>query len=469
MYGNKFCLFLHKIFIIEFKKSFLSKITFQFFYMFEWLFLETNSKIKYDFPTINCIHALRYLFGVFFYIAEKKCYLFNMKRGKLAIFFWFYFILWGFFSVIFLEFVSFTFPNRNCNAIILINREKCLKFRSECDSSIIEKGRSYTNSNININKCYFERFSIFNENGGVIFVESDGYVAIIINTVFFSATTEMKGGAIYFASLKSYLRNVCAFKCKANGFFHFSLFQTLSNNEAHFLSMIKCAPYIAGMYSLSFYNGQQNLTNMNISDNSCERYSGFDTTHSSFLTIDYCNIANNEEFYGSCIIFSGKHGELHHSNIIGNECPTDGVIFILQGSFNIMNSVFCKNLKILFQNNIGTLHVSKCFISHTSLISEGDVDMQSNNYTQTSTIAIFHYASAQCYADNPIPIDTPSITTSSQTQASGRSNQEEIVLIVMSFIGLLAFFIIVICIMCKKQTSMNHEIQVTRNINIEFG
>jgi len=67
-----------------------------------------------------------------------------------------------------------------------------------CESENLDKGRSYVNVEIFISDCFFSRYSLFSDKGGVIYVDNFISSMNIYCSMFYNCASSNRGGAICF-------------------------------------------------------------------------------------------------------------------------------------------------------------------------------------------------------------------------------------------------------------------------------
>ena len=94
----------------------------------------------------------------------------------------------------------------------------------------------------NINFCFFKRITIYNFQGGIIYLI--GSSSLTMNLIIFSESISHGiGGCIFFNSTNNiFLNKICVYSCFSLTSNHFALIYTQKNNELNFLSIIFSSP-----------------------------------------------------------------------------------------------------------------------------------------------------------------------------------------------------------------------------------
>jgi len=286
---------------------------------------------------------------------------------------------------------------KNINHIVLVH---------SCISETLSSGRSYSNSNIDISNCFFIRSLSLNDNGGVIFVDGGSYSLKILKSMFCNCTVtdSYSGGAIHFNSYSSNVSMICGYRCHAISNC-FAMFMCSHLNLANYVSVTSCSFSNTGDHSFGLYYGIQALGNSNSSMNSPNYNSGVLTYYPSSFEGSFCNFANNRVNNWICLYFYGNSGVLASSNIVHNNSPTEGVVYLQSAvEYTISKCIFTNNRNTLFYRyNAGWLTIIDSHISHTDTLTYGfSIEMTNNIYSFTKSYGISLFRSVYCYADKPI-------------------------------------------------------------------
>jgi len=296
-----------------------------------------------------------------------------------------------------------------CHYIMTNNNILCM----ECINESIALGRSYSDSNVDISYCIFIRVSVLSGNGGVISINNADLSMNITQSTFYNCASFDNGGAINLEkSSNSTLKMVCANRCTA-GYYHFAYLKTNEKNSADYLSIAKCSHSTTGYYPIYFSSLQQRLENSNSSMNCCQYYSGAGIRNSNN---SYCTFSNNKVFSGGCIHFVANNGFMAFVNIVHNNSPSNGILYISGGSPKMHYCIFDENHDKLLYITSGSLEISHSFISHSGITSS----LNNNSLIKKQTYQFQFFNSHLCFTDAPHPTinETPPITMEMTIEAS---------------------------------------------------
>jgi len=278
---------------------------------------------------------------------------------------------------------------------------------SVCIDSISGVGRSYAQTNVDVVNCFFQRSSVFTGDGGVIYIYGGAHTLSVTDSLFYMCRCSSNGGAILVNSTgDSFINKVCAFQCSA-GYGHFAYLRTTNDNIIEMVSVSKCSPSENGYFSFIQSTGNPVLRNSNSSLNSAYQMSGISTGSQILYTCSFCTVSNNKVSSGGiCVYLSKGTGTITYTNIVHNNSPAYGIVYIsLSGSYSMNFCVFNMNQNTLFCVYTGTLKVFHSFINHIGLISVSTpVSTFNNSITIKSTYLYYHYSSVFCNADNTVNI-----------------------------------------------------------------
>ena len=135
---------------------------------------------------------------------------------------------------------------------------------SQCEREIFSQGWSYYNVNFDIADCSFSRTNVYNAYGGVVFISGVSNYIMINNTMFYSWLSSYSGGAIYFNSLYSKLRMICANMCSAgsSGNGHFAYLFSLNENHMDYVSITFCSHNTSGYSPIYIREGIKKWTTL---------------------------------------------------------------------------------------------------------------------------------------------------------------------------------------------------------------
>jgi len=294
--------------------------------------------------------------------------------------------------------------------------KKMVMVKEGCVNEIMDNGRSYLNTNISISDCYFTRFTPDCWDGGIVFIDGNSFSMIISHTTFFNCACSENGGAIYFSSVNSSLKMVCAYKCHAS-YYPFAFLATTNYNSIVYVSVSSCSNESRGCYSMSLNHGYQVSNNLNSSQNKAGFVSSIRFYGSVSLGCSYSTFSNNRVATSICIEFFEIKciAKIYFSNIVHNNSPTrDGVIYFR--AYWTYSSYRSQMFYCIFLGNEGNLfyvdypsklEISHCFISHNGSTSS----MNNNSLTNRATYQIQYYNSHYCFADNPVLDGSPKPTS----------------------------------------------------------
>ena len=276
-----------------------------------------------------------------------------------------------------------------------------------CESESIDQGRSYIDKNINISLCFFARYSKISGDGGIIRVYGGSYSMNINYSMFYNCVSS-SAGAIYFSSSNSYLRMICANRCScdAQASYHFAYIFVSLVNQVEYLSVSNCSHTSSGYTSFCLRFGNQRVDNTNSSMNNAIKTSGIWIYLPSSFTSIHCTFSNNMISSRICIYLYSDSGtvSMSYANIVHNNSPYDGVVFIQgEGSKKMMYCIFKNNQNYLFCVWLGSLEVSHSFFDHSESFSTSTAVSISNNnsFTNTITYQIPFFNSLHCSTDSP--------------------------------------------------------------------
>jgi len=282
-----------------------------------------------------------------------------------------------------------------------------------CENESIDQGISYYQKYINISDCFFSRYSWFSGDGGVIYVEGGSFSININSSMFYNCFANI-GGAIYFNSLNSCLRMICAnsCSCRADLISHFAFLSASQVNQFDYPSVSNCSHTTSGDYPIYFVSGNQRFDNANISMNNAEWGSGISIDSPTSFSSSHVTFSNNNESNGICIYFYSDSGtiSMSYANIVHNNSPQYGVVLVdKEGSKKMIYCIFQNNQNILLYVGSGSLEVSHSFIDHSELSFSSNIVVSiltNNSFTNIVTYQIQFFNSHHCNTDIPPPSRT---------------------------------------------------------------
>ena len=259
----------------------------------------------------------------------------------------------------------------------------------------------HKNEKINIGNFLFYNL-IFNSlndinNGGAMNLKNNNLIILIENCFFNNCSSNNKGGAIYYESNDGqfYMYQSCFQYCYTNniGIENNGQFSNLNTNNLNpiyleDISIIFCSPFkFFDKYDSMIINyGQNNLTNINSSNNKVSRFSSYVTLNSK-STLKFINLFNNTSEWQACIGTAFHYFHVSFVNMIACISPEYGLIhyngdhFIYSGFKFIMK--YC-----IFHNNTGKIIDLCC--NGNLFFSDSILDYYNNNrlIPQTENISI---------------------------------------------------------------------------------
>ena len=221
------------------------------------------------------------------------------------------------------------------------------------------------------------------------------------------------GGAIYFYNgLNIKLFWIYVYGCSANTHYQFAYLRTNSNQILDIISINYCIN-INGYSTLVVYNGNQNISHINISYNNNREESGIAHVNPNNMFTHYCTFYKNTVSSYICIYLHGNSGTISKSNIIFNNSPVNyGVIYVIgSGNYNLNECIFDKNQNILLYVNTGSLQLINCYYLTGSYSTSGSVI---NLLISTNTNYYLHsiYFTYYCSYSSDLIVNTPIPTIS---------------------------------------------------------
>jgi len=284
----------------------------------------------------------------------------------------------------------------------------------ECNNNSYSEGRYYIDKEINISQCFFSISYVFSGNGGIICVSGGTFSMRVIFSMFFNCSCTNNGGAIFFSSSNSNLRMICTNKCTcgSDSCGHFADLFASHLNLVEFLSVSLCSPTANGFYSLWLEFGNQKVDNINSSKNNAKHYSGICIQPSYLFTSFYCTFSNNSVSQSKCLLFHSKPGRVAFANIVHNNSPSLGVVYIYGGgSPKLISCILHSNQRTLFCVWSGSLVVSHSFIYHLGEFSYGTpLSTDTNNSFVLKQTYFIEYSGSQLCV---IPTQTPKTSKNS--------------------------------------------------------
>jgi len=293
-------------------------------------------------------------------------------------------------------------PHLHCNNTILS--------ALNCEIEDIDQGRFFYQKEVIVSDCLFNGFCCSNvSEGGVIYISGNLYSMYVNWSVFYNISSIVNGGAIYFSSVSSCLRMICANNCSSTRG-HFATISSSGLNQLYYLSMSICSYNTSGFCPIYMMGNNLSLFHTNSSMNNCKRYSGIDIINPSSFECSHCAFSNNNASEAICIHLRSFSVTMSMSyvNIVHSNSPSEfGVAYFDgPGPKQMLYCIFQNNQNTLFCVSDGSLEVSHSFIDHSaSLFSTLSSVSTSNNvsYTHMITFQLQFFNSIHCNADIPLP------------------------------------------------------------------
>ena len=302
------------------------------------------------------------------------------------------------------------------------------------------------NQNVNIKNCLISIVSSIDNDGAISIIS--GYSLIIIETTFYQCiSTKGHGGAIYFYDgLNIQLFGICFLGCKGSSF-QSAYLRTNHNNLIDLISIYSCINLNAHN-NLGLQNGNQNIYNTNISNTnnaacSCIRY---EDPNSMFT--NYCTFYKNTVSSNTCIRLFDNSGTISKSNIILNNSPNYGVVYVTSGGHYILNEyIFAQNQdRILDLATGSTIQLINCYLLSGSSSSRGKVT-NSLTFTQTNyflhSIYSTYYCSYTLFQSIPTPSISRSLSPSISRSFSPSNTNREILSFSIFFLSMIFIYSII--------------------------
>jgi len=334
-----------------------------------------------------------------------------------------------------------------------------------CEKENIASGRSYVEISVNITHCFFSRYSFHYSDGGVIYVNGGSYSMNVNFSMFYNCLAQ-SGGAIFFVSSNAKIKKICANRCSCGDYNggHFASISASQMNEVEYLSISNCSDSFTGEDSIELMGGFQRVDNTNSSMNNANRGSGLTIKSPSLFTSSFCVYSNNIVSEYNCLYFYSNSGtiSMSYANIVHNNSPYDGVVFVDGDGIRKMNyCIFQNNQNYLFCVWSGSLEVSHSFFDFSGSFSTSTaVSTTNDSFTIRMTYQIQFFNSLHCNADI-------SERTISETQNTVTS---EISWIVYSVFSLLFVVLLVFLVFYRSiATNLLARHQLEDSLQCDFG
>ena len=244
--------------------------------------------------------------------------------------------------------------------------------------------------------CFFSFFSSI-EGGGAIYLCNINLNFICNETSFYHCETiNGNGGAIFIDFTNNnenvFLNKICGNNCSTytstyHSPFVMSYVNEFKKNYFSYVSISDCNPkdYLGNTLSLQRF-GIQSTLYLNISNNFLNQFSGLCSYGHNILENKFSIIVNNNSTFrinaGFQIINSITPILEYHiyiKNLVGNINPEYGILTFWNGNWNIKNSIFKNNNRILFSHHhsLYSININNCYLFHLETISTGNININS--------------------------------------------------------------------------------------------
>jgi len=375
--------------------------------LYTWLFLPENSVISLIFyPIVQLIRKFNQIRIKHSKSQEviKNCII-NTTLSSLRIIYNFsteiIIIMFFYFIFVHQKMVESSFASKYINykpnifRIMDFSKNKEIFTILTCKNENIDLGRSYAEESINISMCFFSRLNCYQDYGGVIYVNCPSQSMNVSNSMFYNCSSVNQGGAIWFSSTNSILKMLCVHGCSSQRYL-FSMILCVNINEIDFLSVSSCS-LSSGLITMWLECGNQKMGNSNNSMNYVHEYSGVIINSPNSFASNYCTFSNNHVEHYICIYFYRNTGTMSFSNIVHNNSPVLGVVYLENGgSYKMMNCIFDMNQNCLFYTVSSNLEIYHSFINQIGITSSNN----NNSLMKFGTYHISFYSSHYCHSDN---------------------------------------------------------------------
>ena len=284
-----------------------------------------------------------------------------------------------------------------------------------CDYLINKEIRFISNTDFQINICYFYRNNMYSGNGGIKYCSNIVCNMKLENCIFYNCSCSGEGGGIYFwcnnYGTNVELRKICANYCftdlgKTFQFCCIKVYNLINSlNLCSYLSINNCNKIFNGKISFYLYYGNITINNLNSTNNINKEYSGLYIEFPSiFYGIHNSIINNNISNYRNIMLQGNNNNKFLYSNFINNNSPLGyGVITIWDNGYFILDHcIFLNNYNILFYIYSGQLNVFNSKIYHLNEIYFGTFLTLNNSYILTNSFNLNHLNTYLCFINKII-------------------------------------------------------------------
>ena len=254
-------------------------------------------------------------------------------------------------------------------------------------------------------------------SGGAISIYDTNTELLLESCLFNLCTCLFYGGAIYFncnTTGSIVIEKTCGISCTSQhlGHFIYSITYNEKINTMNLVTISSCSTdFSIGSASIYLNQGDQWIRSLNSSLNKAKEQSGIYSIKPKTISFAFTTFLNDTSSIRSCIfIYQGMTmNEMQYCNIIGNECPITGSIFLQTDSDNtvIKDSILQDNSKTLFFRRNGLMNIVNCWIEGHLVVLGAILTEQKQ---KTNTLLFTHYASYLCHTNDPIPHRTAEAT-----------------------------------------------------------
>ena len=207
-----------------------------------------------------------------------------------------------------------------------------------------------------------------------------------------------RSGVIFFSrGLDIKLNKICSLYCKTNHSYQFGYFQTYNNQFFNLITIYKCNNESIGYNTLCLENGNQKLSNINITYNYNKEISGISYISPNNMNSNFLTFYNNKVKNYNCIMLNGNNGIILKSNIINNDSPyKNGVLYVMNSlNYSFYECIFDKNHHTLIFIESGLIFLINCSINHD--ISRITTDLGNQPYILPFLYTVTNYYSHDIY------------------------------------------------------------------------
>ena len=285
-----------------------------------------------------------------------------------------------------------------------------------CINLSIDSGRSHyylSNNDYSIHGCFFERFQVFNDYGGVIYISHVGDDNIR-ECMFFGCYSSKGGGAISINSRKTLISRLCFNNCSSlpGGD---AIYSSHNDSQYDLISACRCSvnEHSGSVIDVSLTTFIKIIqSNMSINGSPSISFSGFSqqmNISNSIISRNLCT-GRDQAFFCWNKVF------VEFVSFISNDYDMYCIAVLDYSDFQ--KCIFYQNNHLLFHFDKGPHSITKCFISHEgglySFVSGSSYSVSDNNYVVNQDHAFSYFSSHHCQTANgpePLyPASTPKLS-----------------------------------------------------------